>query len=231
MQGSKITAPDLKKFDTEISLPFSKSESNRALIINALSGNVCTIENLSDADDTVLLKRLLSSNSNEINCENAGTVLRFLTTYYCITQQEKIITGNERMQQRPIGKLVDALKTLGADITYLKEDGFPPVKVKPAALNKTNKVIIDASESSQFVSALMMMAPILNKGLEIALTGEVSSQPYIAMTAQMMQQAGIKATLSVKSKILLRLILKLIPTGALQLLCMRLLHCLMNQKY
>jgi|CXWJ01.1.fsa_nt_gi 3-phosphoshikimate 1-carboxyvinyltransferase len=198
MQGSKITAPDLKKFDTEISLPFSKSESNRALIINALSGNVCTIENLSDADDTVLLKRLLSSNSNEINCENAGTVLRFLTTYYCITQQEKIITGNERMQQRPIGKLVDALKTLGADITYLKEDGFPPVKVKPAALNKTNKVIIDASESSQFVSALMMMAPILNKGLEIALTGEVSSQPYIAMTAQMMQQAGIKATLSGK---------------------------------
>lgn len=192
MQSLKIKAPDIKKFTAEISLPFSKSESNRALIINALSGKVCTIENLSVADDTTLLKKILNNNSVEINCENAGTVLRFLTAYYCITQQEKIITGSERMKQRPIGKLVDALKTIGADITYLNEVGFPPFTIKPAKLNKTNKVVIDASESSQFVSSLMMIAPILEKGLEIVIAGNESSLPYINMTKQMIQSAGIR---------------------------------------
>ncbi|MBK7854786.1 MAG: 3-phosphoshikimate 1-carboxyvinyltransferase [Bacteroidetes bacterium] len=191
MKGITITHPDTKKLSAEISLPHSKSESNRALIINALSGNVCNIQNLSDADDTILLQKLLSSNADEANCENAGTVLRFLTAYYCSTQQEKVITGSERMLLRPIGKLVDALKTLGADITYLDKEGFPPIRIKPSSLSKQNKVSIDASESSQFVSALMMIAPSLDKGLEITLTNAISSQPYISMTAQMMVQSGI----------------------------------------
>lgn len=191
MHGLKIIAPDLKKLVAEISLPYSKSESNRALILNALSGNVCSVVNLSDADDTILLEKLLSSNATEVNCENAGTVLRFLTAYYCATQQEKILTGSDRMLQRPIGKLADALKTLGADITYLNQEGFPPIRIKPASLNKQNKVSIDASESSQFVSALMMIAPTLEKGLEITLANEVSSKPYINMTAQLMKEAGI----------------------------------------
>lgn len=191
MHGLKITAPEFKNISAEIWLPYSKSESNRALIINALSGNVCNFVNLSGADDTILLQKLLSTDTEEVNCENAGTVLRFLTAYYCATQQEKIITGSDRMLQRPIGKLVDALKTLGADITYLNKEGFPPIRIKPAFLNKQNKVSIDASESSQFVSALMMIGSTLEQGLEITLTNVISSQPYISMTAQMMGQAGI----------------------------------------
>lgn len=173
-------------------LPASKSISNRALIINALSGNNSTLHNLSDANDTQLMLRLVNSPEHKIDVEDAGTTMRFLTAFFTITGKDKIITGTHRMTERPIGLLVDALRSLGGEVEYLENDGFPPLRTKGFTTQKTDRLEIRGDVSSQYISALMMIAPILPKGLNIKLTGKIGSRPYIEMTASLMRQFGAK---------------------------------------
>ena len=171
----------------EITLPSSKSISNRALIIKALSGLSFEIENLSMANDTQILQQLLADkNRTTFDVGHAGTAMRFLTAYLAIQQGEFILTGSERMQQRPIKILVDALTTLGADITYLKNEGFPPLKIIGKTLSG-GEITIDGSISSQYISALMMIAPYIKNGLKINFEGQVASKPYLDMTAEMVK--------------------------------------------
>lgn len=171
----------------EITLPSSKSISNRTLIIKALSGLPFEIENLSTAIDTQILQQLLADkNRTTFDVGHAGTAMRFLTAYLAIQQGEFVLKGSERMQQRPIKILVDALRTLGADITYLKNEGFPPLKIKGKPL-LGGEITIDGSVSSQYISALMMIAPYLKNGLKINFEGKVTSKPYLDMTAEMMK--------------------------------------------
>ena len=174
----------------KIDLPSSKSISNRLLIAQALSGNTIVLENLSKAEDTVLLQKALASNKETVNVGMAGTAFRFLTAYYSISNGTKILTGSKRMLQRPIGVLVEKLKELGADITYLKNDGFPPLKIVGKRL-KGGPLSIDASVSSQYISALLLIAPHLENGLQLSLKGEVVSFPYIDLTIDLQQQIGI----------------------------------------
>ncbi|MBK0401786.1 3-phosphoshikimate 1-carboxyvinyltransferase [Adhaeribacter sp. BT258] len=179
-----------------VQLPASKSESNRALIIQALSPERITLQNLSDANDTVLLQRLLHASEKEINAEDAGTVMRFLTAYFSLTNQPKVLTGTERMCHRPIGILVDALRELGVEIKYLGQEGFPPLEIKgfePKFSGKSN-VKLRGDVSSQFISALLLCAPVLPHGLRLELAGKIASRPYIEMTLALMQQFGISSS-------------------------------------
>ncbi len=173
-------------------LPASKSISNRALIINALSGSKAVLDNLSDANDTQLMLRLVNSDSETIDVEDAGTTMRFLTAYFSVTGKHKILTGTHRMKERPIGLLVDALRSLGCEIKYLEKDGFPSHKTLGFSGQKTNTLEIRGDVSSQYISALMMIAPILPQGLRLKLTGKIGSRPYIEMTASLMRQFGAK---------------------------------------
>ena len=177
----------------KIQLPASKSEANRALIIAALSGNSSELLNLSEANDTQLLQKLLKSSDETINAEDAGTVMRFLTAYYAVTGQRKILTGTARMCQRPIKVLVDALRTLGASIDYLKEEGYPPLKINGFTGKGVNKLKVRSDISSQYISALLMVAPLLPDGLELELEGKIGSRPYIDMTLSLMQHFGVSA--------------------------------------
>lgn len=180
----------------KVELPASKSISNRLLIINALSGNTIEISNLSEANDTVVLQRVLSDINtsqppSEINCEDAGTVMRFLTAFFSIQQGKWLLKGTERMHQRPIAILVDKLKELGADIEYKEKEGYPPLLITGKKLNG-GKLSVDATISSQYISALMLVAPYLQHGLQIELKGNVASQPYIEMTAALMLKSGVE---------------------------------------
>jgi 3-phosphoshikimate 1-carboxyvinyltransferase len=179
-------------FDVKIALASSKSESNRALIINALakdsSGN---LQNLSTARDTQTMIRLLQSSDQTADVIDAGTTMRFLTAYFTATNQNKIMTGTPRMCERPIGILVDALRTLGADIEYLKNEGYPPLKINGFSEQKSNEVTIRGDVSSQYISALLMIAPTLPQGLTINLTGDLGSIPYIKMTLEQMKAFGV----------------------------------------
>ncbi len=172
-------------------LPASKSISNRVLIMDALSGNKSTLHNLSNANDTQLMLKLIRSTGQTIDVEDAGTTMRFLTAYFSVTNQHKIITGTPRMKERPIGILVDALRSLGADIHYLEKDGYPPLEIKQFSGQKTSSLRIRGDVSSQFISALMMVAPTLPEGLTLKLEGKVGSRPYIEMTASLMRVFGI----------------------------------------
>lgn len=180
--------------DAKIVLEASKSESNRALIINALSGNKSVLYNLSNARDTQTMLRLLESSYEELNVLDAGTTMRFLTAYSLFKDQPTVLTGTERMQQRPIKILVDALRKLGAKIKYQGEEGFPPIKIKPLQAQKKNVIKIKGDVSSQYISALLMIAPRLPEGLIIHLKGKVGSRPYIQMTLDMMKLFGIITT-------------------------------------
>lgn len=171
-------------------LPASKSISNRALIINALAGNHSQLHNLSDANDTQLMLRLVNSPEKTIDVEDAGTTMRFLTAFFAVNNQNKILTGTSRMKERPIGLLVDALRTLGASIAYLEKDGYPPLEIKGFSAQKTNTLSIRGDVSSQYISALMMVAPALPQGLTLNLLGKVGSRPYIEMTASIMKHFG-----------------------------------------
>lgn len=171
-------------------LPASKSISNRVLILNALSGNKSTLRNLSDANDTQLMLKLVRSTDKTIDVEDAGTTMRFLTAYFSVTNQNKILTGTERMKERPIGILVDALRSLGADIDYLGKPGYPPIETKQFSGQKTTVLPIRGDVSSQFISALMMVAPTLPQGLTLQLEGKIGSRPYIEMTAALMRLFG-----------------------------------------
>lgn len=184
-----ITAPKLIK--TSIKLPASKSISNRALIINALAKGGITPMNLSDCDDTLVMIQALSSYDETIDIMAAGTAMRFLTAYLSVTDGTRVITGTKRMQQRPIQILVNALRTLGADINYTNNDGFPPLRISGKNL-EGGKISLNGDVSSQYISALLMIAPILKKGLSLTLTGELISIPYINLTLQLMTDFGAK---------------------------------------
>ncbi|CAM3281986.1 3-phosphoshikimate 1-carboxyvinyltransferase [Aequorivita lipolytica] len=174
----------------KINICGSKSESNRLLILQAQFPNI-TIDNLSESDDTAVLQKGLKVNNGIVDVHHAGTAMRFLTAYYSAKPNAEItLTGSQRMQERPIRILVDALKTLGADIQYLKNEGFPPLKIKGKKLQK-NEVSIKADVSSQYISALMLVAPILPNGLKISLKGKTTSVPYIEMTLSLLKNIEV----------------------------------------
>lgn len=178
--------------ECSISLPLSKSMSARALIINALQQRTTTAK-VASCDDTKAMSDALAVNSGTVNINAAGTAMRFLTAYYAVTEGSDIILdGTERMRHRPIGPLVDALRQCGACIEYTGEEGFPPLHIHGRKLDG-GKVSIDASVSSQFISALLMTAPYMTLGLDLTLEGELASLPYADMTLSMMREAGAEA--------------------------------------
>ncbi|MGL4632240.1 MAG: 3-phosphoshikimate 1-carboxyvinyltransferase [Leadbetterella sp.] len=181
----------VQPFQERIFLSSSKSESNRALIINALCNPEGSLENLSTARDTQTMIRLLASDDKTLDVLDAGTTMRFLTAFISTTNQNKILTGTPRMCERPIGILVDALRHIGVIINYLKNDGYPPLEIIGFKEQKNNTVQIRGDVSSQYISALLMIAPTLPKGLEIQLTGEIGSIPYIKMTIAQMRAFGV----------------------------------------
>ncbi len=161
--------------------------------MQALSDGAVRVDNISDAADTVTLNSILSGKSPElVDIGPAGTAMRFLTAFYSVKDSEHTLTGSARMKQRPIGILVDALRTLGADIQYLEKEGFPPLKIKGPLSQKTKEVRIKGNISSQYISALLLIAPKLEQGLNLVIEGELTSKPYVEMTLAMMEQAGIK---------------------------------------
>jgi len=191
-----------------IQLTGSKSECNRALIIGALSGGKVKVENISDAADTVTLFEVLNPKS-EVESQNpdfglktqdlrlvnigpAGTAMRFLTAYFTLQNEEVILTGSERMKQRPIGILVNALREIGADISYDENEGFPPLRIKGGFEQQKNTISIKGDISSQYITALLLIASQLPQGLTLQIEGELTSRPYVEMTLAMLQQAGIQ---------------------------------------
>lgn len=212
-----LSKPQKDTFCT-IQLTGSKSESNRALILNASSKGKVEVKNLSSADDTVTLDGILKNMESEVrnlksetisapsglrpqtsdlpivNIGPAGTAMRFLTAYFATTGQEVVLTGTERMKQRPIGILVDALESLGSEIEYVEKEGFPPLQFKSSFEQKSNKVSIKGNISSQFITALLLVAPSLPLGLELTIEGELTSRPYVEMTLAMLAEAGISHT-------------------------------------
>lgn len=174
---------------TAINLPASKSISNRALIINALAQGKIAPQNLSDCDDTRVMIKALKDGNEVIDIMAAGTAMRFLTAYLSVTPGQRTITGTSRMQQRPIRILVDALRELGAEITYVAQEGFPPLSIKGESL-KGNSITLKGDVSSQYISALLMIGPNLTNGLTLHLSGEIISRPYINLTLQLMTDFG-----------------------------------------
>lgn len=173
-------------------LSSSKSISNRALILHALSGGNTPPANLSDCDDTRVMIKALEGNPEYVDILAAGTAMRFLTAYFSVTPGTRLITGTQRMQQRPIRVLVEALRQLGADIEYAGEEGFPPLRITGKSLDG-GEVTLPGNVSSQYISALLMIAPVLKSGLRLHLTGEVISRPYIDLTLQLMKAYGATA--------------------------------------
>ena len=187
----RITAPE--SIHATIQLPASKSISNRALIIHALGNGTHPLENLSDCDDTQVMIRALQAQPGEtIDIMAAGTAMRFLTAYLSVTPGNHTITGTQRMQQRPIQVLVNALRELGADIEYLVNEGFPPLHIQGTTLKKSH-ISLPGNVSSQYISALLMIGPSLANGLTLTLTGEIISRPYINLTLQLMKDFGAQA--------------------------------------
>ncbi|MCG8327908.1 MAG: 3-phosphoshikimate 1-carboxyvinyltransferase [Chitinophagales bacterium] len=175
-----------------ITLAGSKSISNRVLVIRALSQSNFSIDKLANAKDTALLQQLLTNESDIYDAGAAGTTFRFMTAYLAGQAGTQTLTGTERMKQRPIGVLVDALRTLGANIEYLEKEGYPPLSIGEANhFGQTNKLSIPASTSSQYISALLMIAPTLPNGLELSLEGKIVSRPYIEMTLNLMKNFGV----------------------------------------
>ena len=173
-----------------IQITGSKSETNRLLVLQKFYPNL-KIENISNSDDSNLMQKALTSTSNEINIGHAGTAMRFLTSYYSVKENSEIVlTGSHRMKNRPIKILVDALRDLGADIQYLENEGFPPLKIKGKKLTK-DTVEIDGNVSSQYISSLLLIAPTLKNGLQLKFKGKVTSVPYIKMTLQLLAELGI----------------------------------------
>ncbi len=174
-----------------IHLPGSKSISNRILIIKALSGLDFTIKNSSDSDDTKHLNEALESykNSNLINVGHAGTDMRFLTAFLSLKNGSYELTGSDRLQQRPVKDLVEVLKTLGADISYKNKEGYPPLLISGKQLSG-GKVEISGSVSSQFITALLLVAPYFTNGLELTIIGDLVSKPYVNMTIELMKEFG-----------------------------------------
>ena len=211
MKQNIILTKKNKSVHGTVQLTGSKSECNRALVIEALSNGKVKIENISDAADTVTLCEVLSLKSEIVSQKNndsrlsnqdfrlvnigpAGTAMRFLTAYFAIGDEEVILTGSERMKQRPIGILVDALHELGANIDYVENEGFPPIKLKGSFTQLSNNVSIKGDISSQYITALLLIAARLPLGLELHIEGELTSRPYVEMTLAMLESAGIEHT-------------------------------------
>jgi 3-phosphoshikimate 1-carboxyvinyltransferase len=182
-----------KPFHECITLSGSKSESNRALIIRHLCGKQFQIDNLSNADDTNVLEKCLATIYDETTFDvgHAGTSMRFLTALFSVTEGERILIGSERMHQRPIQLLVDALRSMGAEISYLEKEGYPPLKIQGKRL-QGGEISIRGDVSSQYLSALVMIAPYLEKGLTLNITSEFTSKPYLQMTLNMMRYFGVE---------------------------------------
>ncbi len=185
-----IWPPD-EPIETSVTLPLSKSESNRLLIIRALAGEDSSGIEVSDCDDTDAIRAgLAASSGSTVNVGPAGAAMRFLTAYFAARPDtEMTVDGCERMRQRPIGPLVDALRQCGAEVTYIGSEGFPPLHITGRQLTG-GRVEIDATVSSQFISALMMVSPLMTDGLTLTLRGTMASRPYVEMTAAMMRRAG-----------------------------------------
>ena len=173
-----------------LSLSGSKSISNRLLIMQTLSGQKEHLKNLSNSDDTQVLQKALSSNNSIIDVGIAGTAMRFLTAYFAIQDSKILLTGSDRMKERPIKDLVDALRFLGAEITYLEKEGFPPMRIDGKNLIG-GTLSIKSDISSQFISAILMVAPYFDKGVQLELVGEIVSRPYIEMTLRLMERQGV----------------------------------------
>ena len=179
----------------DLKITGSKSESNRVLILQALYPEI-KIENPSNSDDTVVLAKALSQHEATIDIHHAGTAMRFLTAYFASQEGKKVVlTGSKRMKERPIKLLVDALKSMGADIEYANEKGYPPLKITGKKL-KADVVKLKANISSQYISALMLIAPSLPNGLKINLEGQITSAPYIAMTLEILKFVGVQGNFS-----------------------------------
>ena len=198
----QITAPE--RLLQTIKLPASKSISNRALVIHALSGAHTLPGNLSDCDDTEVVMEALRNNPYEIDIKAAGTAMRFMTAYLAVKDgEEHVITGTERMRHRPIGTLVNALRHMGADIEYVEDEGFPPLRIRGRRL-EGGLLEVPGNISSQYISALLLIGPMLKGGLELHLTGEIISRPYVDLTLWTMREFGADAewstfdTISVK---------------------------------
>lgn len=186
-----LSAPENKTLNSAIKITGSKSESNRLLLLQALYPNI-KIENLSNSDDAIVMQKGIKVSKGEVDIHHAGTAMRFLTTYFsCQDGKEVVLTGSKRMTERPIGVLVDALKSLGADITYLENSGYPPLHIKGKKIT-TNKVSLPANISSQYISSLVLTAPSLDNGLELELVGKITSVPYIKMTLALLTQIGVE---------------------------------------
>jgi len=182
-----LKAPERLRAD--ICLPASKSISNRALVIHALSHGDLLPENLSDCDDTEVIIKALETMPHTIDIKAAGTAMRFMTAYLSVTDGEHVITGTERMKHRPIRPLVDALRRLGAEIHYENEEGYPPLRINGSPL-EGGQLEIEGDISSQYISALLMIGPVLKRGLELRLTGDIISRPYIDLTLCVMRDFG-----------------------------------------
>ena len=188
----KVQSTDLLK--TSVKLPSSKSISNRVLVINALSGNRGMLpDNVSNCDDTEVMIDWLSKNPDVVDIKAAGTAMRFSTALLAVTEGHKVITGSERMRKRPIAVLVDALRTLGADIEYVGEEGFPPLAITGNPEMTGGELSLPGGVSSQYISALLMIAPVMKNGLVLHLTGDIISRPYINLTLHLMHEFGAKA--------------------------------------
>ena len=197
----KIEAPN--RLNTVVNLPASKSISNRALIIYSLSGGKDLPQNLSDCDDTEVIIEALREMPEEINIKAAGTAMRFMTAYLSVMGGTHVLTGTERMKHRPIAVLVDALRRLGANIEYVGEEGFPPLRITGSTL-EGGLLEIPGNISSQYISALLMIGPILEKGLELRLTGDIISKPYIDLTLCMMREFGADVEWTLPDTILVK---------------------------
>lgn len=186
-----ITAP--RRIDGEIDLPASKSISNRVLLLNALCATPGRLSNLAQCDDTdAVLSALAQSDASEVNIGAAGTAMRFLTAYFATREGRKVvIDGTERMCQRPIGVLVDALRQLGADIEYVEAEGYPPLKITGTRL-RGGALTVSGSVSSQYITAILLIAPVIG-GIALTIEGEIMSRPYIDMTLALMARYGVKA--------------------------------------
>ncbi|MDE5701818.1 MAG: 3-phosphoshikimate 1-carboxyvinyltransferase [Bacteroides sp.] len=195
----KLSAP--ANLHTTIQLPASKSISNRALILHALAQGSITPANLSDCDDTRVMVKALDGAPEHIDILAAGTAMRFLTAYLSATPGTRIITGTERMQQRPIRILVDALRELGAKIEYAGKEGFPPLRITGTEL-AGKEITLAGNVSSQYISALLMIGPVLKNGLKLRLTGTIISRPYINLTLQLMTEFGATAAWSAEDCII-----------------------------
>ena len=177
----------------EAGLPASKSIANRALVIAALCGTEEKLNNLSDCDDTQAVIRALSSNDEVKNIGAAGTAMRFLTAYYAISSESVVMTGTERMKNRPISILVNALRSLGADIEYVEKEGFPPLKINGKKL-RGGELHVKGDVSSQYLSAILMIAPYTQDGITLVIEGDLVSRPYLQMTLSLMQDFGVSYT-------------------------------------